>query len=82
MDIDVHALLQAYIRVYRGLKGETLQEAEVRGIERRDGRFTLKPQADLSAPGSSSMPREPGATRLPKWLVRRLSDLCLSGGRH
>jgi D-arginine dehydrogenase len=42
MDIDVHALLQAYIRVYRGLNGNVYQDAEVRNIERTGDRFGIE----------------------------------------
>lgn len=45
MDIDVHALLQAYIRVYRGLNGQVLQDAEVRSIDRSGGRFHVETSA-------------------------------------
>ncbi|WP_416896781.1 MAG: NAD(P)/FAD-dependent oxidoreductase [Minwuia sp.] len=42
MDIDVHALLQAYVRVFRGLEGRSLHDAEVRGISGQAGAFEIE----------------------------------------
>lgn len=59
MDIDVHALLQAYIRVFRTLNGNILQDSEVRNIEKSDGRFsvetlsgTIKAEVVINAAGA------------------------------
>ncbi|WP_417515277.1 NAD(P)/FAD-dependent oxidoreductase [Minwuia sp.] len=41
MDIDVHALLQGYVRVFRGLGGQIIADAEVRSITRRNGVFAI-----------------------------------------
>lgn len=42
MDIDVHSLLQAYVRVFRGLRGQVIADAEVRNLQRRDGVFVIE----------------------------------------
>jgi len=45
MDIDVHGLLQGYIRVFRGLGGEVMTDAEVRAIERNGKGFLIDTRA-------------------------------------
>lgn len=44
-DIDVHALHQAYIRVFRSLGGQLLGDAAVTGITREGGGFALESRA-------------------------------------
>jgi len=45
-DIDVHGLNQGYIRVFKGLGGHIVTDAEVHGIERQDGDFIVATRTD------------------------------------
>ncbi|MDF1721686.1 MAG: FAD-dependent oxidoreductase [Minwuia sp.] len=45
MDIDVHSLLQGYIRVFRGLDGQIMTDTEVRAIDRSDDGFLINTAA-------------------------------------
>lgn len=52
MDIDVHSLLQAYVRVFRGLGGQVIADAEVLGLQRRDGVFVVETSAGTHHAGT------------------------------
>lgn len=52
MDIDVHSLLQAYVRVFRGLGGQVIADAEVLGLQRRDGVFVIETSAGAHRAGT------------------------------
>lgn len=45
MDIDVHGLLQGYLRVFRGLGGTVMTDADVRAIDRNGGGFLIDTSA-------------------------------------
>jgi D-arginine dehydrogenase len=50
-DIDVHGLLQGYLRRHRALGGATFTDAEVLGLSRQAGEWTARTlQGDFSAP--------------------------------
>ncbi len=50
-DIDVHALLQGYLRRHRALGGATVTDAEVLSLTRRDGAWIAQtPQGAFAAP--------------------------------